>query len=197
MDRTRTVAALLRDTNWAERLGGHGLARSLLVWWLRGDTVRQEDLSAREQLDFVARQVRTRRWTRRLGGAVGLGVLVWLVANPGLRYCRHRWPQGTSEVLHGAWALVTSPGFGAVGAVIAALVAFMGALRSQARSASKDRWWETFEWVMTNRLTEDGSGTGNAAEWFGYLKGTATSPDESVIINVLTQEARRREQGDR
>ncbi|MET9327700.1 hypothetical protein [Tsukamurella sp. NPDC003166] len=115
-----------------------------------------------------------------------------VAAGPGLRLSRDRWPQGTSEVLHSVWTLVTSPGFGAVRAVIAALVAFMGALRSQVRSASKDRWWATFEWVMKNRVNEKDADSAIAAEWLAFLKGTATSPDEGPIINVLIEEALRR-----
>ncbi|RDB47888.1 hypothetical protein DVB87_10670 [Tsukamurella tyrosinosolvens] len=133
-------------------------------------------------------------WGRRLLILAGLSAMTWIIANPVVGFCRRHWPNGTSEVLHGLWALVTSPGFGAVGAVIAALVAFRAALHSQARSASNDRWWETFEWVMTNRVERDDFDAQGAAEWFSYLKGTASSPGESVIINVLTQEAIRRGQ---
>ncbi|BDH55964.1 hypothetical protein [Tsukamurella sp. PLM1] len=184
---------IVRD--FAEMNDRRATALSLIRWVVRGDrhgeSVPKQLRPARVQLELARRSVRRRVWARRVLLAAGAIVLVWIVSNPVVGYCREHWPHGTSEVLHALWVLVTSPGFGAIGAVIAALVAFRAALRSQARSASNDRWWETFEWVMENRVEKVGFDEG-VAEWFSYLKGTASNPGESVIINVLTEEAIRR-----
>ncbi|CAM3924657.1 hypothetical protein ACXYTP_18245 [Tsukamurella ocularis] len=198
MERCQAVRWVLSDSGGMSRIDRGRTAQSLVRWVVFGDRfsriVHKEYLPARLQLELARRNLRRRVWARRLFVLAGLIVLVWILANPVVGFSRRHWPHGTSEVLHGLWTLVTSPGFGAVGAVIAALVAFRAALHSQAQSASNDRWWETFQWVMENRVEKDDFDARSAAEWFSYLKGTASIPGESVIINVLTQEAIRRGQ---
>ncbi|GAA1071420.1 hypothetical protein GCM10009648_02290 [Tsukamurella spumae] len=84
-----------------------------LVWWvLRGHRDRLRSFSIQDQLAAATRKVRSRKRAQRLLWSVVAAAIVAAAAGPGLRLCRDRWPQGTSEVLHSAWTLVTSPGFG-------------------------------------------------------------------------------------